>query len=416
MKQVLIIDASPMFREFLKEKLTHENILVETAQGHRDAFTKLISLIPDLVILDIEKSIDSMTDFLWKKSKDPNAVNIPVIISGPHIEREAVADLARFGVIKYFTKPIKFDVFFESIGRVLKASFSMDTTPCVLEIHLNKNIIFIEIAQGLNREKLSLLKYKLSEMMDVNKLYSPKIVVMMTDLSLCFIDGANLELLFDNITADSRIQKKDIKVLSLDSFTRDFIEGHTNYSGIEVVTNLSRVLNSLVDGGMTTSIHELISDRILSSTDKKEEGSVEMRFYSDKGIQDVDAAESEGAVLKIALVDDDSVVRKILNAAFLKMSAKCILFDKGSDFIASLNSNDYDLVILDIFMPGLSGFDILKTLHDKKSSLPVIIYSQAAKKEDVIQALSLGAKSYLIKPQKTEVIIKKAIEVIHDRL
>ena len=53
MKQVLIIDASPMFREFLTEKLTEENVAVETANGHRDAFTKLISLLPDLIILDI---------------------------------------------------------------------------------------------------------------------------------------------------------------------------------------------------------------------------------------------------------------------------------------------------------------------------------------------------------------------------
>ena len=41
MKQVLIIDASPMFREFLTEKLTEENVKVETASLKRDAFTKL---------------------------------------------------------------------------------------------------------------------------------------------------------------------------------------------------------------------------------------------------------------------------------------------------------------------------------------------------------------------------------------
>ena len=52
MKKVLIIDAPPLFREFLKEKLTAEKIEVEMAQGDRDAFTKLLSIMPDLLIVN----------------------------------------------------------------------------------------------------------------------------------------------------------------------------------------------------------------------------------------------------------------------------------------------------------------------------------------------------------------------------
>ena len=63
MKQVLIIDASPMFREFLKEKLTAEKVSVEIAKGKRDAFTKLISTLPDLVIIDVEESMEDLIDF-----------------------------------------------------------------------------------------------------------------------------------------------------------------------------------------------------------------------------------------------------------------------------------------------------------------------------------------------------------------
>ena len=67
-KQVLIIDATPMFREFLTEKLTEEKIEVETAQGHRDAVIKIANDLPDLIILDIETSIDDMQEFLDRKS------------------------------------------------------------------------------------------------------------------------------------------------------------------------------------------------------------------------------------------------------------------------------------------------------------------------------------------------------------
>jgi DNA-binding response OmpR family regulator len=420
MKQVLIIDASPMFREFLKEKLAAENVSVETAQGHRDAFTKLISQLPDLLILDIENSVDDMMDFLDKKRLDPNAVHIPIIISGPEVSKEKVASLTQYGVIKYFTKPIKFDLFFESIGRILKLSFSMDTTPCVLEIHLNKNIIFIEIAQGMNREKMSLLKYKLTEFMDNHRLDNPKVIIMMTGLSLSFVDGANLELLFDNVLADKRIDRKNVKVLSLDSFTKELIAGHPEYHGIEVVTNLSQVLNDVVEAGPTSSIQELISDQILTSTNDSNDGSVEMRFYSDSGTAgdggEMNAMAPGQIPLKIAIVDDDAVVRQVMQATFGAIKAQCDLFASGSEFLQKFNSNTYNLVILDVFMPGISGFDILKILHDRNNTVPIIVYSQAAQREAIIQSLSLGAKTYLVKPQKGEVIIQKALEILNGKI
>src|SRR5574344_3094741 len=131
MKQVLVIDASPSYREFLKEILTAEKVCVETANGQRDGFTKLITMLPDLVIIDVTESMGDLLEFLESKHNDPNAKLIPIIISGPIIEREKVATLSQFGVVKYFTKPIKFDIFFESIGKILKASFSIDITPCV---------------------------------------------------------------------------------------------------------------------------------------------------------------------------------------------------------------------------------------------------------------------------------------------
>ena len=64
-------------------------------------------------------------------------------------------------------------------------------------------------------------------------------------------------------------------------------------------------------------------------------------------------------------------------------------------------------------MPGISGFEILSKLKTSPDAPPIIVYSQATQREVVIQALSLGASSYLVKPQKPDVIISKAIEVLH---
>lgn len=412
MKKVLLIDAPPLFREFLKEKLSIEKIDVDIAHGNRDAFTKLVSTLPDLVVVYSPDNFQDLIDFLDKKKYDPNASRIPVILIGPPLEADQLEALPSYNVLKYFNKPVKFDIFFESIGRVLRTNFSIDTTPCILELHLNENIIFVEVAQGLNREKLALLKYRISEMIDNNHLIAPKVILMMTDLSLCFVDGANLEYLLDNIIADSRVIRRNVKVLSLDSFTKELIKGHKKYEGIEVAENLSSILNSLVDSGTATSVADVISDKILMATEDVSEGSVQMKFHSESGVMEEKANTLEHQ-LAIAVVDDDIVTLRLLKSCFATISVQVDCFSSGSEFLGATNRKIYDLVILDIFMPGLSGFDILNFLHTKHYPSPVIIYSNITQRESVVQALSLGAKSFLVKPQKPDVIIQKSLEVIN---
>lgn len=415
MKRVLIIDAPLLFREFLKEKLSHEKVTVEIANIKRDAFTKLVSTLPDLLIIDLSIPIREIIDFLTKKNEDPNASRIPIFMTGPIVPQEQINILTQFNVIKYFNKPIKFDVFFEAIGKILKTGFSIDTTPCILEIHLNRNIIFIEIAQGLNREKISLLKYRISEIIEQNNMLEPKVILMMTDLSLSFVDGANLEFLLDNVTAETRIQKKNIKILSLDSFTRELVNGHKKYDGLEVVTNLSNVLPSLIEDTESSNIADLITEKVLTSTEDASPGTVQMKFYSDSGVLD-SAEQKKASHPRIAIVDDDQVTRTILQNTFKQLNAEIFLYDSGSEFLMGTNKHLFDLIILDIYMPGFSGFDILKTLHSKQYKAPVIIYSNATSKESVVQALSLGAKSYLVKPLKPETLLEKAVEVLHSRI
>ncbi len=413
MKRVLIVDAPPLFREYLKDKLVNEKITVDCASGSRDAFTKMISTLPDLMIVDAPDVLGDLFEFLETKRKDPNAAKIPVILTGPVLNRESIAKLPYYNVIKYFNKPIKFDVFFESIGKILRIALSIDTTPSILELHLNDNIIFIEIAQGLNREKIALLKYKLTEMIDGNKLNKPKVVIMLTDLKLTFVDGANLEFLFDNVIADERIMPKNVKILSFDAFTKELIDGHPAYNGMEVVENLSSVLSSLVEG--VGDVAETITDRILSATDDTSEGSVQMRFYAESGVADAEEEKERGdsSLISVAIVDDDQITRNLLKAAFQQHQVDSELFDSGLEFLVSTKHKTFDLVILDIFMPGVSGLDILTTLRQNKYASPVIIYSSATQRDAVIQALSLGAKSFIAKPMKPEIIVQKALEVLH---
>ncbi len=404
-----------MFREFLREKLNSENVGVEVADGRLDSFSKVVRLLPDLIVIDVDSSFEEIMDLLERKSTDPNAKRIPVIVSGPVMDRAQISSLVQYGVVKYFSKPIKFDIFFEAIGKILRVNLSMDTTPCVLEIHHNGNIIFVEAAQGLNREKISLLKYKISEMIDTYKIRDPKLIVMMTNLQLSFVDGINVELLLDTVTADERIHKRNIKILSLENFMDEFLDGHAEYTGVKVIKDLTSALGSLIgknDSGLDAT--DIIADSILAGDDEDAAGMVDIRFGADSG--DGDSINAEGSLLTVAIVDDDEVVRKMLTQIFVSLGITVEAFDSGAAFAQAIQTKNYDLAILDIFMQGVSGYDILKQLRTRERQIPAIVYSQAVQREYVIQALSLGAKGYLAKPQKPEVIVKKAMEVLHERI
>ena len=326
------------------------------------------------------------------------------------MDRSKVANLVEFGVVKYFTKPIKFDVFFEAIGRILKMPLSMDTTPCILDIHLNGSIIFVEIAQGLNREKLMLLKYKLAQIIDRYKINFPKIILMLTNLQLTFVDGANLELLLDNITCGKKIANKYIKILSFDDYVKELVKGHPEYMGMVVSQNLQYVVSTLLNDSDDANYDstDFIYDNILHSDRPTDNAS--LGFIDDRG----GTEGSSGTMMRVALVDDDVVVRKLLENTFTSASGEASLYENASTFLKAVSDGkEFDIVVLDLYLPDMDGISILKTLLQRNYQTPILIYSKASSKEVVLQALSLGAKSYLVKPQKPGAILNKALEILH---
>ena len=413
MKKVLIIDSHQLFRDFLKQKLSVDQVEVVLTQENRDSYPKMLTVLPNLIILDMSEDRVEEMAFLEKKINDPNTANIPVIITGPTAEKSSIASLAKYGVIKYFAKPIQFDVFFEAIGHVLHNPLSMDTTPSVLDLHRNNSIIFIELAVGLNREKIALLQYKLTEMIETEEIESPKILIMLTNLELTFVDGFNLEYLLDNILACPKVHNKYVKILSLSPFLKEFLEGHEAYNGIEMSNNLPKVLNSLIDTTITSSVSDLITDRILTSSYIDEDSSsVETRFFSDTNSDPEALKANDGTVLNIAIIDSDLQSLAMSKQAFENFGANCSVFQNGKAFMDSYAPEKYNLIILDVILVDNMGLNILNSLKNRYDAPPVIVYTQSLQRDWVVKILSSGAKSYIVKPLKPQVLVQKSLALL----
>jgi DNA-binding response OmpR family regulator len=101
---------------------------------------------------------------------------------------------------------------------------------------------------------------------------------------------------------------------------------------------------------------------------------------------------------RILLADDDSGLRALMARRLSKIESELDQAENGKEALALLESNKYDLVVSDIYMPGATGLDILRAAREKDPHLQVVVVTAAATLENAIEALNNGAFGYMIKP------------------
>jgi DNA-binding NarL/FixJ family response regulator len=111
--------------------------------------------------------------------------------------------------------------------------------------------------------------------------------------------------------------------------------------------------------------------------------------------------------MKILIADDHSVVREGLKQ-YIKTLEEVKLIDEadnGNEAWAKIKVCDYDLVILDVAMPGLSGLDVLQKIKNRKLHTRVLILSVYPQEQFAIRAFKMGASGYLSKDSAFEELI-----------
>jgi CheY-like chemotaxis protein len=419
MKQVLIIDESPLFREYLRLKLAESDIQVHVGVNALDGAAKIRSLNPDLLIMDYHLSRQGCMEVLRAKRLDPNTMGIPVIVMAQWIDQKKILELVLYNVKKVFTKPIKIDALFITLSEILRVPFSVDESPGLVEVHVNDDIIFVEIAQGLNRDKLDLLRFKITELIEVYEIKIPKVIVMLSDIHLGFADAPNLQKLLEVLMPASRTGRRYIRVLTHDTFIRQYIESRKEYGEIVVVSNLQYAMDGLLSELDKTMEYaekkaEIIGDRILSAGPEAEEGVMQLRFEAESKPKkmNMDALRDSMRNLRIAVVDDDFIVRELIKHTFRETGANVSAFASGKEYLAVVEKTRFDLVFLDLVMPIMDGFSVLTSLRFRDIQQPVIVLSAVTQRETIMRAFRMGVKSYLTKPLKPDAIFKKAVEIL----
>jgi two-component system, OmpR family, response regulator len=101
--------------------------------------------------------------------------------------------------------------------------------------------------------------------------------------------------------------------------------------------------------------------------------------------------------MRILVVDDDRLMRDFLAETLRTHSYAVDVSPEGEDGLYQAQNNDYDAVILDMIMPGMSGSDLLKRLRKTKKT-PVLMLTAQKETADKVSTLDTGADDYLVKP------------------
>ncbi len=117
-------------------------------------------------------------------------------------------------------------------------------------------------------------------------------------------------------------------------------------------------------------------------------------------------------MLNVLVVDDTCLSRVAIRSYLQSEGIRILEASNGSKVLTNTFSSEYtmkdmDLVLVDIYMEGINGFDILQELCSKYPYIPFIAISSNSNKETIMKAIKLGAKDFLAKPFTKEVLLKK---------
>jgi len=120
---------------------------------------------------------------------------------------------------------------------------------------------------------------------------------------------------------------------------------------------------------------------------------------------------------KILFIEDESALQKTFGEILKQEGYEMISALDGETGLRLAKSEKPDLILLDLILPKIHGFDVLKKLKGDKETkdIPVIVLTNLEKIEDVDKALELGATTYLIKAQYSlEEVVEKIKKVLQE--
>ncbi len=120
----------------------------------------------------------------------------------------------------------------------------------------------------------------------------------------------------------------------------------------------------------------------------------------------------------VSVVDDEKNITHLLKSLLTKAGYEVSMARDGQEGLDMINETSPDLILLDIMMPKLDGYEVLRTLKGNQitKDIPVVMLSARSLEEEIQKGLDLGADDYITKPFYGKLLIKRVQSILAKKL
>ena len=125
---------------------------------------------------------------------------------------------------------------------------------------------------------------------------------------------------------------------------------------------------------------------------------------------------TSGTPLRVLVVDDEPAIRRFLRASLTAEGYVVSEAEDGDDTLKLLRRNSFDVVLLDLGLPNMTGFDVIARARDAGLSVPIVVLSSRNDEGGKVRALDLGADDYVTKPFGLDELMARLRTAIRHRV
>lgn len=119
---------------------------------------------------------------------------------------------------------------------------------------------------------------------------------------------------------------------------------------------------------------------------------------------------------KILLIDDEANLRQTLTRILQRSGFEVTTAANGEEALHRLADNPFDLVLLDIRLPGMSGLEVLERIRKQDIRIPVILLTAHGTLQSALEAIRLGATDYILKPVNPELLVSRTQALVREQV
>ena len=119
--------------------------------------------------------------------------------------------------------------------------------------------------------------------------------------------------------------------------------------------------------------------------------------------------------IRLLLVDDEQDFLTAYSRRFIRRNAEVTIASSGPEALEKIRETEFDVVILDVMMPGMNGIETLRRIKAVAPDLPVIILTGHADHQTLIEGMDIGAFDFLLKPVGTDELFFKVMDAVKSR-